>query len=88
MIESFRTIGRIAKRASGMAQLVAGVDYERCDIAMDLHAVSATCPLRLDDLLAADDRDFAHDVFGIRSHLDRGTGLLGGGFRPRFAARV
>jgi hypothetical protein len=44
-------------------------------------------PLNLRGLLDADDYNFAHDIFGIRRHLDRNTGELIGGFRPRFSAR-
>ena len=61
---------------------------ERRDILMDLTAVHANgCPLRLDELAGADEFDFIHDVFGIRRHLDRSTGKLGGCFVPRFASR-
>lgn len=42
-------------------------------------------PLRLEALLAADDFNFAHDVFGIRRHLDRDTGELTQCFVPRFS---
>src|SRR3990167_5225936 len=43
------------------------------------------CPLMLSELLAADDTNFAHDVFGIRAKLNRETGALSDGFVPRFA---
>jgi hypothetical protein len=47
------------------------------DIEMDLEATHANgCPLRLADLLAADDFNFWHDVSGIARHLDRTTGEL------------
>ena len=42
--------------------------------------------LRLDDLLAADDLNFLHDVAGINRHLDRDTYALLDGFFPRYAA--
>lgn len=59
-------------------------------IAMDVHMdLSAThsngCPLDLGRLLAAEDDDFAHDVGGIRRHLDRETGELMDCFVPRVA---
>ena len=44
--------------------------------------------LRLDDLLAADDFNFIHDISGINRHLDRETYKLANGFTPRFAARA
>jgi len=43
-------------------------------------------PLKLDDLLAADDFNFAHDINGIARHLDRDTGKLMHCFLPRFSA--
>jgi hypothetical protein len=45
-------------------------------------------PLDLTRLLAADDFNFAHDVFGIDRHIDRETGELQNFFSPRFSARV
>lgn len=57
------------------------------DWMMDITAVHANgCPLRLRELLLAEDFDFNHDVFGIRRHLDRSTGRLGRCFVPRCAA--
>ena len=43
-------------------------------------------PLRLHDLLNADDLNFAHDVWGIRSKIDRTTGKLTDHFSPRYSA--
>lgn len=60
----------------------------RQDVVMDIAATHASGNrLRLADLLAADDFNFAHDVFGIERHLNRNTGALEGFFRPRFSAR-
>lgn len=57
------------------------------DIMMDLAAVHAHTPLRLAELAAADDFNFAHDMFGIERHLNRETGELMDCFVPRFAAK-
>lgn len=55
---------------------------------MDLTAVHANGnPMRLADLLAADDFNFAHDIVGISRFLDRNTGRLTDCFSPRFSAR-
>lgn len=55
-------------------------------IAMDLAAVNANgCPLDFQKLLDFPDFDFAHDLYGIRKHLDRVTGGLVGCFVPRCA---
>lgn len=57
------------------------------DLLMDLTACHLNgCTIDLPRLLAAPDTDFAHDVFGIRRHIDRETGGLGGCFLPRCAA--
>jgi hypothetical protein len=57
-------------------------------IIMDLNATHCNgCRLDLDRLLAAEDFDFTHDVYGIRRHLNRNTGKLEGFFVPRLAER-
>jgi len=58
-------------------------DYEMDVLACHLNG----CPLRLFDLLNADDFNFTHDIVGIREHLDRRTGRLSHRFRPRFVQR-
>jgi len=61
-----------------------------CDVlntSMDITACHANgCPLRLKDLLAADDFNFFHDVLGVKNHLNRKTGKLDGRFMPRYSA--
>jgi hypothetical protein len=75
----------IARRASALAKQN-GVEYSERDALMDLTAVHANgCPLRLDELAAADEGNFGHDVFGIRRHIDRSTGKLRDFFSPRFS---
>ena len=81
-----RIISKIAARAVSMAQ-AQEVDYPFMDADMDITACHCNgCPLRLDDLLHADEFNFAHDVFGIRRHLNRETGKLENCFLPRFSA--
>lgn len=63
----------------------AGIEYTRTEVLMDLTATHHTCPLKMEELAKADDFDFAHDVFGIRRHLNRRTGQLEDCFLPRFA---
>jgi len=80
-------IQSIAERASALAEKVADT-YPLMDATMDVTACHANGnPLRLAELLAADDANFGHDIFGIRRHLDRTTGQLGGCFVPRFSHR-
>ena len=71
----------IAKRANEFAP-----DIPRLAIAMDIDCVHARHPLRIEELLAADDANFTHDVFGIMKHLNRETGELENFFVPRFTA--
>lgn len=76
----------IVNRAVGMAHSN-GWSYDRMDCQMDIVATHLNGnPLRLRDLLEADDFSFAHDVFGIRKHIDRRTGELLNFFSPRFSA--
>lgn len=83
--EEVRTISKIAARATAWAMSI-GVDYPHMDACMDLEAVHSNgYPLRLDELLAADEFNFAHDVGGIRRHLNRETGQLEDCFVPRYA---
>ena len=81
-------VGKIVDRAAGMTKLTKST---RMSLMMDISAangVNGNDPIDLDRLLAADDFNFAHDVFGISRHMDRETGLLGNFFSPRFTARV
>lgn len=85
--EEHRIAREIAARVHAMASN-ASVRHLHpvSDVVMDIIAVHRNgCPLRLAELLAADDFNFAHDVFGIRRHLDRTTGQLRNCFVPRFA---
>jgi hypothetical protein len=80
-------IQQIADRASAMA-LTAKAGYPRVEAAMDITAAHANgCRLKLEELLGAEPFDFAHDVFGIRRHLNRETGELEDCFMPRYAVR-
>ncbi len=79
------TIGKIAARA---VDLYAHheVRVEKRDVLMDISACHfGPQKLRLDDLLAADDFNFMHDVGGINRHLDRERGVLTDCFSPRFS---
>ena len=75
----------IAARAVPLATR-AGYNFSRMDVMMDLECVHSTGnPLRLAELLAADDVNVAHDIFGIARHLNRQTGQLENAFSPRFS---
>lgn len=78
-------IEQIAARAVSLA-IKGGFIYQQIDAVMDITACHANgCPLRLKELLAADEGNFWHDVFGINRFLDRDNGKLGGCFLPRYS---
>lgn len=80
-----KIINNIAQRAHAMAQ-EAGIDYPVLEADMDITAVHLNgCPLKLSELASADSFNFAHDVFGIRRHINRETGQIEDCFLPRFA---
>jgi hypothetical protein len=80
-----QTILRIVDRAMDQAKK-AGITMDRISLEMDLCCVHANDGLKLEALLAADDFNFAHDVFGIARHLNRETGELEDFFCPRYSA--
>lgn len=78
-------IKEIAKRAVAVAAK-AGWKYNALDANMDITACHANGnPLQLVRLRDADDFNFAHDVFGIRRHINHETGELENCFSPRFS---
>ncbi len=80
-------ISDIADRAFDLIRKHGG-QVSKLDTIMDLTAVHANGnPLRLEDLLAADDFNLLHDVCGIERHLNRKTGQLENHFSPRFSKR-
>ena len=81
----FKIINKIANRAGAMFKDIDS-PVSKKTLLMDITATHLNgCPLRLEALLDADNFNFAHDLFGIREHLNRETGQLDGHFRPRFA---
>lgn len=86
--EDAQMIREIVKRAEALyKQANPRASFDRLSVSMDVTACHANgCPLRLADLLATDDFNLAHDVFGISRHINRDTGKLKGHFLPRFSA--
>lgn len=57
---------------------------DRLTLNMDITACHANgCPLDLNQLLAAEEADFGHDIHGIQHYLNRRTGQLTDVFVPR-----
>lgn len=77
--EEILLISAIAKRAKSM-----GHPDDLLSIDMDISFAHKEHPLRLTDLLSADDLNFSHDVFGIRKHFNRKTLKMEDCFVPRF----
>lgn len=76
---------QIADRAIALAK-VAGFQYDKMSAVMDIDACHNNGnPLKLAELLAADNFNFAHDVFGIRANINRTTGKLENCFSPRYS---
>lgn len=83
----FALIDKIVKRAWDI-ECIRDSYHAQIDLRMDVVACHANGnPLRLNDLLVADDFNFLHDISGICRHLNRETGALGDGFSPRFSQR-
>lgn len=65
-------------------------ESEAVDRMMDIESADRKFNLRLDDWLAADNFNFAHDFIGIRDNINRGNGFPAtdfGFFVPRFAGK-
>lgn len=86
-IQTARLISKVAARTTAHAEQI-GFEYDKETAEMDLTAAHANgCPIDFVALLDSDASNFGHDVFGIRSNLDRTTGELRNCFVPRSALR-
>lgn len=80
MNKELELLGKIADRAEKLNLLM----FDRISLLMDMEEAHKQFDLRLEDLLNADDFNFAHDVVGIQKHIDRETKDFNF-FLPRFA---
>jgi len=81
-------IHQIAERASALYADLFHTKVDPAFIASELAIVHwEVIPLKLRDLLEADNVNFAHDIGGIHKHLfiDTRSSKLSGGFMPRFS---
>ncbi len=82
---SYSDAGLIGSIVSRVARMNIGKRIDQVGLMMDLTACHANGnPLRLSELLVADDFNFTHDVYGIQRHINRDTGKLENCFVPRF----
>lgn len=79
--ERFEMYVKIAERAEQM-DIYHG---ERISLLMDIENADKVFNLRLEDLLNADNFNFAHDVVGIVNNIDRRNPTEFNLFVPRFA---
>lgn len=79
--EKFMMYVKVAQRAEGMG-IYTG---ERFTLLMDLENADNAFNLRLEELLNADDVNFAHDVLGIVNNIDRHNPTDFNLFIPRYA---
>lgn len=82
-IEDGNLIQQIADRFK-----LAHPDDSRPALFLQMDITACHCngtPLKLAELLAAEEFDFNHDVIGICNHIDRRTGKLKDCSLPRFA---
>jgi hypothetical protein len=79
--ETTLKIVEIAKRAESRNLLA----FDRMSLIMDLQVAHDEFDLRLDELLDADNFNFAHDIVGIQNHINRETKTMENHFVPRFA---
>jgi hypothetical protein len=63
------------------------VEFDPVVCAIVVMSVAEKFQLRLDELLEADEGNFAHDVFGMMRHYDIATGTMRDCFSPRFERR-
>lgn len=81
-------ISAIAQRAHYIARN-SGIVYDIINISMDVEATHCNGnPLKLAELLEADELNFCHDIFGIAEHLNRDTGTLEDCFSPRYSKEI
>ena len=81
--EDFEKIVKVVERAEQM-NIARGERFTRI---MDIEFAHHQFNLRLDEMLEADDLDFAHDFIGIQNHINRSTFTVEDFFVPRFAGR-
>lgn len=80
--QDFLIILDIVERASKKGYLM----FDSLSLSMDLEFTHKQFNLRLQELLKADDFNFAHDIIGIQNNLNRQTKQMENYFVPRYAS--
>ena len=79
-VDDMRIISEITKRAEKVNLLA----FDRLSLMMDIECAHKEFNLRLNDLLNADEFNFAHDIIGIQNNIDRKNVKMANCFVPRF----
>jgi hypothetical protein len=79
--DEFDMFAEIAERADKMGLLMS----DRLTLAMDLDYTNRCFNLELNELLNADNSNFAHDICGIQNNFNRKTLKMENCFTPRFS---
>ena len=80
--ENFITISEIANRA--ICERL-NIHRDKLSLVMDIEFAHEACPMRLTDLLSADESNFIHDICGIQANINRETKELDNFFVPRYS---
>lgn len=67
------------------AEELGALQYNIMSLIMDIETAHEQFKLRLNELLAADDVNFLHDIVGIQNNIDRKKKEIGNCFVPRYA---
>jgi hypothetical protein len=78
------TINAVADRAMAMFERD-GLAWQKSDVMMDIENTHRIIPLKLGELLIADEANFAHDMCGIYNNFNRQTKEMDNFFCPRYA---
>ena len=82
--EEYNLIAKICKRARDVYNKAGLTPPDVATLTMDLDAAHSNgAPLDFKKLLEFPQFDFMHDIHGIQTHIDRGTGRLTHCFLPR-----
>lgn len=79
--EQLNIIVKITEKAKERGLLM----FDKMSLIMDMECATKEFDLKLNDLLQADDFNFAHDISGIQNNLNRKTKKFENYFIPRFA---
>ena len=83
--KEFQTMTVIADRALELYAECDHIPDDKLTVMMDIEFAHIDTPLDLDKFLGFSNENFAHDMFGIRQHMNRKTKQLDNCFQPRCA---